>query len=167
MGPLGSRPVPITPDAAPDPAATLVRSMRRIAQAVDIRSREVARLTGLTIPQLFVLQAIRSLGEVTTQAISRDAAMSPATVVAVLDKLCAKGLVSRYRSAVDRRVVHARLTPEGEAALSDAPGLLGQGFLSRFSALPPADQARLADGLAALAELMTEPRAAERDREPG
>lgn len=155
MGPFGSLSSVSAPPA--DPAATLLRSVRRIAQSLDIRSREVARLAGLTIPQLLVLQAIRSLGEVTTQALSRDAAMSAATVVAVLDKLCAKGLVTRYRSGRDRRVVHARLTPEGEAALAAAPGLLGEGFLSRFAALTPAEQARLADSLARLAELMAEP----------
>jgi DNA-binding transcriptional ArsR family regulator len=70
-----------------EPMASLVRSVRRIAQAIDVRSREVARLTGLTLPQLLVLQSIRDLGEVSTSAISRDVSMSPPTVVAVLDKL--------------------------------------------------------------------------------
>ena len=54
-----------------DPSATLLRSLRRVAQAIDVRSREIARLTGLTLPQLIVLQAVRTLGEVTTQQISR------------------------------------------------------------------------------------------------
>lgn len=140
-----------------DSAGVLLRSTRRIAQAMDVRSREIARLTGLTIPQFIVLQSIRSLGEVTTQAVSRESSMSAATVVAVLDKLEAKGLIARYRSAADRRVVHARLTDAGERALGEAPGLLGDGFMARFRALPASEQTLLADSIRRLAELMAAP----------
>jgi len=109
-----------------DPNAAVLKSMRRIAQAIEVRSREIARTSGLTIPQLIVMQSIRTLGQVTTQAVSREASMSPATVVAVMDKLEAKGLIERYRSEVDRRVVHTRLTPSGQAALGQPPGLLSR-----------------------------------------
>ena len=78
-----------------DPNAAVLKSMRRIAQAIEVRSREIARTSGLTIPQLIVMQSIRALGQVTTQAVSKAASMSPATVVAVMDKLEAKGLIER------------------------------------------------------------------------
>lgn len=142
------------PEPATDPAAALVRSVRRIAQAIDVRSREISRLTGLTLPQLLVLQSIRAMGEVSTSAISRDVSMSPPTVVAVLDKLEGKGMVVRYRSVVDRRVVHARLTEAGRQALSDSPGLLGGGFLSEFAALSQADRVTMATAVDRLATMM-------------
>ena len=140
--------------APADPTASLVRSVRRIAQAIDVRSREISRLTGLTLPQLLVLQSIRALGEVSTSAISRDVSMSSPTVVAVLDRLEAKGLIVRYRSATDRRVVHARLTDAGLAALTDAPGLMGAEALSRWSALPPDRQRAVAGAMTIFADLM-------------
>jgi len=142
-----------TPDQ-PDEARTLVRSMRRVAQAIDIRSREIARLTGLTLPQLLVLQSVRSLGEVTTQAVSRDVFMSPPTVVVVLDKLEAKGMIVRYRSTIDRRVVHARLTEAGSQALAGSPGLLGDDFMTRFARLPKDERVALASAIESLAALM-------------
>lgn len=132
----------------------MLRSMRRIAQAIDVRSKEISRAVGLTIPQLIVLQSIRNLGEVTTQAVSKDAAMSPATVAAVIDKLEAKGLVERYRSSTDRRVVHTRLTPSGLDSLAEAPALFSAEFERSFRALPQEDQAALADALATVAALM-------------
>ena len=144
-----------------DPAQAMLGSMRRIAQAIDIRSREISRQTGLTIPQLLVLQAIRSLGQVTTQALSREASMSAATVVAVMDKLEARGLIERYRSATDRRVVHARLTDVGHSALAQAPGLLGQRFRNRLAALPEEDKRRLAEALRTVASLMADPDASQ------
>lgn len=142
------------PEPATDPAAALVRSVRRIAQAIDVRSREVSRLTGLTLPQLLVLQSIRAMGEVSTSAVSRDVSMSPPTVVAVLDKLEGKGMVVRYRSVVDRRVVHARLTEAGRQALSDSPGLLGPGFLSGFAALSQDERVAMATAVDRLATMM-------------
>lgn len=137
-----------------DPTASLIRSVRRIAQAIDVRSREIARLTGMTLPQLLVLQAIRTLGEVSTQAVSREVSMAPPTVLAVLDRLEARGLIQRYRSAVDRRVVHSRLTPAGETALAEAPGLLGDRAIQRFAALPEDRRLNLAEALQSISELL-------------
>ena len=142
------------PDAAADPTASLVRSVRRIAQAIDVRSREIARLTGLTLPQLLVLQSIRALGEVSTSAISRDASMSPPTVVAVLDKLETKAMAVRYRSTIDRRVVHVRLTDAGRQALTTSPGLLGDGFITGFARLSSDEQAAMATAVDRLAKMM-------------
>ena len=149
-----------SPPDAPDPKASLVRSVRRIAQAIDVRSREIAGLTGLTLPQLLVLQSIRDLGEVSTSAISRDASMSPPTVVAVLDKLEAKGMAVRYRSTVDRRVVHVRLTQAGRQALATSPGLLGDGFISQFDRLPAQERIAMAHAVDRLATMMQLRRAA-------
>ena len=59
-----------------DPNAAVLKSMRRIAQAIEVRSREIARTSGLTIPQLIVMQSIRALGQVTTQAVSKAASSS-------------------------------------------------------------------------------------------
>jgi DNA-binding MarR family transcriptional regulator len=140
--------------ARSDPTASLVRSVRRIAQAIDVRSREISRLTGLTLPQLLVLQSIRALGEVSTGAISRDVSMSSPTVVAVVDRLEAKGLIVRYRSSTDRRVVHARLTDTGRSALKDAPGLMGADALARWSALPAERQQTMAGAMTIFADLM-------------
>lgn len=146
---------PSRSERRPDPTASLVRSMRRMAQAIDVRSRRVALQSGLTLPQLIVMQSIQALGEVTTQAISRDAAMSAPTVVGVLDKLEARGLIERYRSTRDRRVVHTRLTPDGQAALDNSPDLLGDDFIRAFADLPPDRQAALAETLDTLVRLMS------------
>lgn len=147
----------ISPQTATDPTQTLIRSVRRIAQAIDVRSREIARTTGLTLPQLLVLQAIRALGEVSTGAISREVSMSPPTVVAVLDRLEARGLIVRYRSTADRRIVHARLTDQGHEALTTVPDLLGTRTLVRWSAMPAPQQHSLAEALDLLADLLASP----------
>lgn len=136
-----------------DEEQALLKSLRRIARALELHSRRVNTEIGLTLPQLVVLSAARALGETTTRAVSDAADISPATVVEILDKLEAKGLIERYRSRADRRVVHTRLTDPGRATLDRAPPLLGPRFASALAALPQARREGLMSGLALLADL--------------
>ncbi|MFW5834417.1 MAG: MarR family winged helix-turn-helix transcriptional regulator [Pseudomonadota bacterium] len=137
---------------SPGPRA-LLTTVRRIIRAVDVRSKRVAKETGLTIPQLVVLQAIAELGEVTTGRLSTQVSVSAATLVTILDKLEARGLIERYRSEVDRRIVHTRLTGAGAAALDTAPPLLDAAFVEAFVALPADRRATILDALSELADL--------------
>ena len=137
-----------------DDADRMFKAMRRIAHAIDLRSHEIARSVGLTIPQIVLLASVRDRGEVTTREISRSADMSAATVVSVLDKLEERGLVQRYRSTVDRRVVHTRLTPRGAAVLASAPPLLDEGFRRSLAGLPRAERAALIGALERIADMM-------------
>lgn len=135
-------------------SSQVVKAIRRIMRAVDLRSREVSRLTGLTIPQIVVLQGIRDLGEVTTKALSDNSDLSSATVVTILDKLEEKELVERYRSVSDRRIVHARLTKEGRKVAANLPGLLNQDFERRFASLNSGERQELVSAIEQIAEMM-------------
>jgi DNA-binding MarR family transcriptional regulator len=121
----------------------LLKSIRRLARALDVHSRQINRDSGLTLPQLIVLQCVRDLGEVTGRAISEAADLSPPTVVGILDKLEGKGLIERYRSTRDRRVVHTRLSPGGRALLARSPSPLGPEFEAGFMALDPAERQKI------------------------
>lgn len=131
----------------------LLRGMRRIARAVDLHSRRIDREMGLTLPQLVVLSAVQELGEVTGRAIAEAAGLSPATVVGILDKLETKGLIERYRSRIDRRIVHTRLTSEGQRMLEAAPPPLGREFERTFLGLPARERTAARSTLDRLASL--------------
>ena len=135
-------------------AARVMKSIRRIVRAIDIRSKRVARETGLTIPQIILLQAVRELGEVTTAALSRHADLSAATVVTILDKLESRGLVTRQRSDADRRIVHTALTTDGARILAAAPPVFNEAFSRGFSALSPAEQRHIVEAFGAVADLL-------------
>lgn len=132
---------------------TLLKAIRKISRAVDLQSRRIDRIVGLTLPQLVVLGCVRDLGEVTSRAISEEAELSPATVVGILDKLESKGLVERYRSRVDRRIVHTRLTDKGVATLAVAPSPLGHTFEQAFLRLPEDARASTLGALQRVASL--------------
>lgn len=132
----------------------LLKALRRLGRALDILSRRIDRSAGLTLPQYIVLAAVRDLRDGTSRAIAAEADLSPATVVGILDKLEAKGLVARARSPHDRRTVNTSLTAAGAAMLERVIAPLGPGFDARFTALPSDSRARMIaalDDLAALA----------------
>lgn len=132
-------------------------AIRRIVHAVDSHSKELEHAAGITLPQLVVLAAIRALGEVTTSRLSQAASLSPATATTILDKLEARGLVHRYRSAEDRRVVHSRLTARGVEVLDAAPPFLHEHFMSCFAQLGAERQAAIIGALEEVADMMGAP----------
>ena len=129
-------------------------SIRQIIRAVDIHSKRLSRETGLSAPQLVVLRAIDELGEVTTRVLSRHVSLSQPTVTTILDRLEAKGLVERYRSQKDRRVVHTKLTRDGKKTLRAAPPLLQEAFTDAFDALPKKRRNDIVSAVSDLAQMM-------------
>jgi DNA-binding MarR family transcriptional regulator len=160
------------PDAEAD-LQSLVKAIRVIAQAIDTRSKAMSRLSGLTIPQVVILQGVRDLGEVTTNGLSRHVDLSPGTVVSILDKLEERGFVERYRNASDRRVVHTRMTAAGAAILAAAPSLLPDELVGTIKGLPDGERRSIVgafQSVAAMLRKVGEPPAAvaaERELERG
>jgi DNA-binding MarR family transcriptional regulator len=132
----------------------LEKAIRRIVRANDMQSRAVAKQCGLTSAQLVVCRGILELGEVTTTALSAYADLSAATVVTILDNLEERGIIERYRSTADRRIVHTRLTEKGRGAIAGAPRPLGEIALARLKALDTAGRRALVESAMQLANLV-------------
>lgn len=137
-----------------DELRTVEKAIRRIVRANDLQSKALSKQIGLTAPQLVILNAIAALGEVTTTALSVHVDLSAATVVTILDNLEARGLVERYRSRHDRRVVHTRLTEPGEELARKAPEPLGAGFAGRIAGLEASRRRELIAALVSVADMM-------------
>ena len=67
----------------------------------------------LTTPQFAVLEALYHLGPLALGELADKLLVTGGNVTYVVDRLESRGLVVRYRDNSDRRVVLARLTPEG------------------------------------------------------
>ena len=135
-------------------AQDVLVALRRIIRATDIQSKRTAKSSGLTIPQVMVLRSIGTLGDVTVKRLAEEVSLSQATVTTILNRLETRGLVVRVRSARDKRVVNARLLPEGETTLHSVPALLHERFIERFDKLPILEQQSLVDTLGKLAQMM-------------
>lgn len=129
-------------------------SLRRIIRATDMQSKRIMKTCGLTIPQVMVLRAIATLGDVTVKRISDDVSLSQATVTTILNRLEDRKFVERVRSVKDRRIVNARLTEPGQATLAAAPPLLHEEFINRFENLDDQGKIKILSSLQQVATMM-------------
>lgn len=129
-------------------------SLRRVIRATDLYSKHLAKTTGLTVPQILLLQAIRDKGEVTIGELADGISLSQATVTTILDRLEKKGLVYRERSQQDRRKVHAHLKDEAVEILKNLPIALQEHFSRQFSSLQEWEQTMIISALQRVAHMM-------------
>ncbi|WP_317933213.1 MarR family transcriptional regulator [Halioxenophilus sp. WMMB6] len=129
-------------------------ALRRVIRATDLHSKYLAKTSGLTAPQILLLQAIQAKPQVTIGEIAADISLSQATVTSILDRLEKRELVIRERSQSDRRKVHASLTPRGQQALESAPTPLQEQFIERFNRLKKWEQNMIIASLQRVAEMM-------------
>ena len=74
---------------------------------------EDIRTHGLTPPQFAVLESLGHLGALTLGELSKKQLTSCGNTTVIVDNLEKEGLVARFPSKDDRRVIFARLTPKG------------------------------------------------------
>jgi DNA-binding MarR family transcriptional regulator len=154
---LSSRPLAYVvqgKDSAVNRSDEVLVSLRRIIRATDMHSRYLAKTTGLTTPQMLLLQCIRDKGELTIGDLANQVSLSQATVTTILDRLEKRNLVYRKRSEHDKRKVHAFLTEHGVAILRASPVPLQEQFAQQFSALQDWEQTMIISSLQRIAALM-------------
>ena len=129
-------------------------SLRRITRAIDLHSKKLVRISGLTAPQLLVLQSVRKHGRAKPSMIAKDVVLSQATVTSIVDRLEKHALVTRERTAKDRRIVEIVLTESGRDKLLAAPELLQSGFLREYRKLDEWERTQLTASLQRIAAMM-------------
>ena len=129
-------------------------SLRKIMRAADLHSQRLMKESGLTSPQLLVMQAIQKEGKPSTSTLARHIAVSQATMTRIVDRIERAGLVKREKSTQDKRVVNVCLTESGYEKLKQAPEPLQAEFLRRFRDLEDWEQQMLKSSLLRIAKMM-------------
>ncbi|MFT5277380.1 MAG: DNA-binding MarR family transcriptional regulator [Granulosicoccus sp.] len=132
----------------------LLMSMRKVIRAIGLYSKKLNKDSGLTSPQLFVLQNIAVHDGVMVKEIASSINLSSATVTSILDRLEVKNLVIRERSTVDKRKVGLHLTEAGIKTLETAPKPLQEHFIDRFEKLEEWEQTQLVATMQRIATMM-------------
>jgi len=128
--------------------------LRRIMRAIDLRSKQLEKQVGLTVPQLLVLQQLHGAGELSVNEIARGVNLSQGTVTSMLLRLESKGILTRNKREDDRRKSSICLTKKGIDELLSAPELLQKEFISRFEKLESWEQKMLISAVERIATLM-------------
>jgi len=129
-------------------------ALRRVIRATDLHSKHLAKTTGLTAPQILLLQAIRDNGEATIGELANEISLSQATVTTILDRLEKRDLVYRERSKEDKRKVHAYLTDQAADVLKEAPIPLQEQFARQFGDLQEWEKTMIISALQRVAQMM-------------
>ena len=98
---------------------TLGRCHATYAKAIAAKVQDY----GLTTPQFGTLEALYHLGPLSLGELAEKLLVTGGNVTYVMDRLEDQGLVYRYRRPDDRRVILARLTPDGRDLVAEVfPG---------------------------------------------
>ena len=136
------------------PEVRVLRALRQIIRAVDMHSKKLTAEHGITGPQLVTLLCVAEHQSITPSEIGREVHLSNSTIVGVLDRLEAKGLVKRQRSEHDRRNVFVTITAEGKKLVVAAPSPLQDRLASSLRVLHPTEQMAILSSLERIAQLM-------------
>lgn len=132
----------------------IIDDIRRVFQVVHEHSKKAEKDTGITGPQLWAIKTIAEYAPIKGADLARRMYLHPATIVGILDRLEARGLVVRARSKVDRRIVEIELTQQGKALSISAPEV-AQGMLVKgLETLPEDKLLRISDGLEELVRML-------------
>jgi len=137
-----------------DPIEDVLIALRRVIRATDLHSRQLIKTTGLTTPQLLLLQNVEGSGPISVNELAGKLKLSQATVTNILGRLEKRCLLMRTRSRQDKRRVIITLTPEGRRLIRDAPIPLQENFVNQFRGLKDWEQAMIISALQHVAEMM-------------
>jgi DNA-binding MarR family transcriptional regulator len=129
-------------------------ALRRVIRATDLHSRQLIKTTGITTPQLLLLQSVENIHEVTVSELAKDISLSQATVTNILVRLEKRGFLNRTRSQQDKRKVHISITKAGSQAIQNAPVPLQENFIIEFEKLKSWEQGQIISSLQRVAEMM-------------
>ncbi len=129
-------------------------SLRQIIRAIDLHSKRLERESGLTGPQLLVMQQVANHGRPTAGVIAGEISLSQPTVTSIIDRLERKGLLKRERNQQDKRKVMLSLTDAGEATLENAPALMQESFIRSFNQLEDWEQTLILSSLQRVSDMM-------------
>ena len=128
---------------APDALDETFQSLRRVMMAMRGRWHGALVRHGLTFPQWLILRSLKRRGRMTVRELADTCEVTSATVTGILDRLERDRLVTRSRSAEDRRVVYVRLTESGHEKVKDVMGGASAVFSGMFDGWTPEELATL------------------------
>ena len=94
----------------------MMKAMRALTRYAAVGIEE----TGLGLSDFAVLEVLLHRGPLPVNTIGPIVDLTPGSISIAVDRLFAKGLVSRVESAEDRRVRIVALTPRGKALIDSA-----------------------------------------------
>jgi DNA-binding MarR family transcriptional regulator len=126
-----------------DPESSIGFLVYKVHQRTSAEFRRLLEPTGLTPPQFAILALLYGQMGQRQAALCERAAVDPNTMVGIVDRLEAAGLVARHRDPKDRRAYLVRITTKGRRAFQHCLPLRDRAASRSWVALSHAEQDQL------------------------
>ena len=123
----------------------LLVALRRINKATDLGAKRLAKATGLTTPQLMVMQSFGEAISLTVSDVAREINLTQATTTSIVNGLERRGFVYKRRDENDKRRVFVSPTPAGQTLINDAPKTLQDLLERKFEGLEEWEQSLITE----------------------
>lgn len=100
-----------------DLALHLLIVMSRATRVIQAKALESIESHGINSTEFAVMELLYHKGPQPIQKIGKKILMTSGSMTYIVDRLEKKGMLERVRCEKDRRVIHAKLTNEGEALI--------------------------------------------------
>lgn len=117
-------------------AAEVVNNLRRLFKAIHEYSKAILGRTGLSAPQIWVLNILEATPALSLNELSERLFAHPSTVSGIIDRLEERGAVARERDPADGRGVRLSLTPLGLKLVRRSPPPVQVGLRSALERMP-------------------------------
>lgn len=132
----------------------VLETLRKINRAIGLRSRQLVKTVGLTVPQILVVKEVVENGESAIGHVAEEVSLSQATVTTIVDRLEQQGLLVRRRDEMDRRKVMIAATERARSIVASNPAILQEEFTEAFSKLEDWQQTQILSSLQHVATMM-------------
>lgn len=145
---------PETPSHSLFVTGEVLRNLRKITRAIDLHSKRLSQLSGVTGPQAILLAELNKSGPIPVSTLAKRVSLSHATVTDILNRLSKREMVERHRDDQDKRRILISLTDTGKQVLQNSPALLQERFVSEFSQLADWEQSLILSTLQRISEIL-------------
>ncbi|HEY3688585.1 MAG TPA: MarR family transcriptional regulator [Streptosporangiaceae bacterium] len=128
----------------------VVKRTARLTARVDAATREALTGSGITYAEFDVLATLRRAGKpyrLTPGRLAQESMLTTGGTANIVQRLAAKGLVTRESHPDDGRSSWVRLTPEGRAKADAVAAATTRAYGELFTAVPDTDLRHLSDTL--------------------
>jgi DNA-binding MarR family transcriptional regulator len=149
-----SSPTPAMSPSVSSDAQSVLDAFRRIVRQLRLSARAAEKTAELSAAQLFVLERLAEASASSIAELAMRTLTDPSSVSVVVQRLVARGLVSRRRASHDARRAELTITAAGRRRLARAPEPAQTRLVAALLRLPARNLRSLARGLTALIQEM-------------
>ena len=128
----------------------VIELQRLVRQALRQYVPDAWMESDLTVGQLRTLSIIATERSINTKRLAEELGVTSSNMTGIVDRLVKQGFVTRQENPEDRRMLQIRITPSGEAMLTDLREKTRKSMSLVLTRMSPEELSALATGLSAM-----------------